>query len=381
MIGSELKNYTWTNVMNMCMGEISDDVDKTQSSIIYDTLSPAVTALMVIVEQMRMVYYNTFISTAQGEYLEKRVEELGLTRIPATNAIRRVYVYDKEGNLTDVDLGTLITPKGSGTLLFALIEKEDVGTYKARCSTEGVVGNEYIGECECITNLTNIGNVMMTDVITSARNEETDTELRQRALESLNVKEFGGNIADYRALVGTDLPNVGQMQVYPRDFGDPILNSTVLSVVNPNGDPMTEEERTAIQEQLDPSTYPGQGHGIVPIGHHPIIVSPTEVATNFSMTITPEPGRTVSELTAAINEKISEYIDELRANWATLNLYYGYTVQALHAQVIAKVLEVEGVLNVTNVVINEVGGEVGHYDYIETKALQEIPVLGTVTLN
>lgn len=380
MIGEQLKNYTWTNLMNMAMGEISDDVDKTQGSIIYDALSPAITCLCVIVEQMRMVYFNTFIATAQGEYLDRRVEELGLERIPATNAIRRVYVYDKEGNLTDVDLGTLITPLGSGTLLFALTEKEDTGIYKARCTTEGTIGNEYIGKCECITNLTNIGNVMMTDVITSARNEENDTELRQRAKESLEALKFGGNIADYRGLVGEELPEVGKMQVYPRAFTDPVTDGIVLSVIDPSGNVMSQEQLTEIQEKLDPSTYPGKGAGIVPIGHHPTVVSPTEKTTDFTMTITPQVGRTVAELTSQIEAKISEYIDSLRDVWANLNSEYGYTLQAIHAQVIAKVLEVEGVLNVTNVIINNVGGEVGYYEYIETKALQEIPVLGTITL-
>ena len=379
-IGDQLRNYTWTNLMNMAMGEVSDDVDKTQGSIIYDALTPAITALSVIVEQMRMTYYNTFIVTAQGEYLDRKVEELGLTRIEATNAIRRVYVYDKDGNLTDIDLGTLITPAGSGTLLFALTEKESVGTYKARCTTAGTVGNEYIGQCECISNLTNIGNVMMTDVITSARNEETDTELRQRAKESLEALEFGGNIAEYRGLVGEELPEVGKMQVYPRAFTDPVTDGIVLSVIDPSGNTMSQEQLTAIQEKLDPSSYPGQGNGLVPIGHHPTVVTPTEKATNFSMTITPQAGRTVAELTAQIEEKISGYIDSLRDVWADLDTNYGYTLQAIHAQVIAKVLEVEGVLNVTNVIINEVGGNIGHYDYTETKTLQEIPVLGTITL-
>ena len=96
---------------------------------------------------------------------------------------------------------------------------------------------------------------------------------------------------------------------------------------------------------------------------------------------TPQAGRTVAELTAQIEAKIAEYVNSLRDVWADLDSNYGYTLQAIHAQVIAKVLEVEGVLNVTNVVINEVGGEVGYYEYVETKALQEIPVLGTITLN
>lgn len=377
----DFSRYTFKNIINMLFGQVPNEYDKKQGGLFYDILTPVANAFSLLVDIVKTAFNNAFIATANGSYLNRIVEGMGITRIEATKAIKRVYVYDKNDNLCDVEIGTLIMTNDDNQLTYSLIEKEATGQYKCECSVFGTIGNTYNGECQALTNNRNVGSVVMTDLIVPARDEETDTELRKRTLDSLNVRPFGGNIADYRSLVGTTLTEVGQMQVYPRDYNDPILNSIVLSVVDPDGHIMTQEQLTTIQETLDPSAYPGQGTGLVPIGHHPIVVSPIEVATNFSMTITPEAGRTVEELRSAIEEKISDYVDNLRDNWAELNADYGYTVQVLHSQVIGEVLKVDGVLNITNVVINDVSSAVGHYDFTETKTTQEIPVLGTITLS
>jgi uncharacterized phage protein gp47/JayE len=381
MIGDILKNYTWTNVMNMCLEQVADDVDKRQGSIIYDTLSPAVTALMVIVEQMRLVYINTFIGTASGEYLDKRVAELGLTRIEATYAKKKVYIYDTDGNLTDLYIGTIIKPKSnSNNETYVLSEKVDTGIYKVECTEAGTSGNTYLGECVGVTNLTNIGTISMTELLESARNEETDEELRLRAYEATQAGTFGGNIQDYRALVGVELTTVGAMQVYPRSYKEGVLDSIVVSVIDNDKLPMTAEQLNSVSEQLDPSEYPGEGRGILPLGHHPKLMTPTQVAINMSMTVTPKAGYTVDGLKSSIETALKSYINDLIDAWANIDYSSDelYTCIVYEAQILASVMAVEGVLNVENITIN---GSASDYKLTETKELQEIPVVGTITIN
>ena len=260
------------------------------------------------------------------------------------------------------------------------MEKIDIGIYKANCATLGKVGNSYIGECDLLANITNIGSVYMNELLFSARDEETDEELRIRIKEASIGSGFGGNIIDYRSLVGTELPTVGQMQVYSRNYGDPILNSIVVSIVDNDNNPFTQEQLDEIKEQLDPSSYPGNGRGMLPFGHHPIVVSPTEKTIDITVTIVPKAGYTTEGLSNAIEQKITEYIESVKHNWAYISNYGAlnlYSVIIYQAQIIAVVLEVEGVLSVNSVIINGVDAD---YELSETKALQEIPEKGIITI-
>ena len=380
MIGDEYKSYTFMQNMNILMNETSDDVDKRQGGLFYDIYTAVANFGALVFNFLRTITLNMHPSTAQGEYLDLHAGDNGLVRFDATNSIRRVYVYDSEGNLIDVDLGTLITPHNNGNLLYSLYEKESVGVYKARCQQVGSKGNEYIGQCDLLDNISNVGTIMMTDIIESARDEENDSALRERIQEAATTKAFGGNIADYRALVGEKLTNISQMQVYPRNFNEPILNSTILSVVDNDNKPLITEALTEIQETLDPSSYPGQGRGLVPIGHHPIVVSPEELEINMSLVIVPQAGYTPEGLATAIEEAIDNYLAEVRDSWADIDYWSEnlYEVIIYQSQVIAKVLEVEGVLSVSSLIINEIDGD---YQLQENKTKQQIPIKGVVIVS
>ena len=381
MIGDEYKNYTFRNIMNILMGETSDEVDKRQAGLFYDIYTAVASFGALIFNFFSSVAKNAHPSTAQGEYLDLCANDVGITRLEATYAVKRVYVYDTDGNLFDIDLGSFITPKGNGNLIYVLTEKESVGTYKARCSTMGRVGNSYIGACDLLGNIQNIGTIYMNELLESARDIETDTELRERIREASLGEGFGGNIVQYRELVGTKLTTVGQMQVYPRSYTEPILNSIVVSVVDNDNEPFAQEQLDEIRELLDPSSYPGGGRGLLPIGHHPIVVNPTKVSVNMSMTIIVASGYTVEGLENAIREAINNYINDVRGNWAYIQDYGAqnlFNVVIYRAQVIAEILKVQGVVAVNDLTINNVADD---YVLTETKALQEIPIVGNIIIS
>lgn len=378
MIGDEYKNYTFSNIMNILMGETSDEVDKRQGGLFYDIYTAVSSFGALVFNALSSVAKSAHPITAQNEYLDLCADDVGIVRLEATNAVKKVYVFDINGEPFDVDLGLFVTPKGNGNLLYALIEKEDVGVYKAQCSTLGKVGNSYIGDCDLLANISNIGSVYMNEVLVSARDEETDEELRIRIKEASIGEGFGGNIIDYRSLVGTKLKTVGQMQVYSRDYGEPILNSIVVSIVDNDYNPFSQTQLDEISELLDPSSYPGGGRGMLPFGHHPLVVSPTEKTIDISLTIVPEPSHTTEELKNDIVNKVSEYINDVRKNWAYISDYGAanlFSVIIYQAQIIAKVLEVDGVLSVSSVIINS---EDADCILSETKALQEIPIIGSI---
>lgn len=374
----ELKNYTFENNMNILMGETPDDVDKRQGGLFFDIYTAVAHFGTLIFSLMSTVYNNFHPATAQGVWLDRCADDVGLKRIEATNAVKRAYIYDREGNLIDLDLGTFIAPVTNPSLYYSLVEKESVGIYKARCTTVGTVGNSYIGQCSSLSNLTTIGQVMMTDLIESARNEETDDELRARIKEASNATSFGGNIAQYRALVGTELTTVGQMQVYPRNITDPIYNGITISVVDNENNIMSAEALDIIKQLLDPIDFSGEGRGLVPMDHSIVVVTPTELTVNFSMSIVVKTGYDAESVKNNIVEKLREFIDEIKDVWADIDytsedLYY---VSINISNAIAKCVAVEGVERVNNLLINNQSTDL---ELIETKALQQLPKFGEVT--
>ena len=66
---------------------VSDDLDKREGSIIYDALAPAAWEMASIYRLLFSAYDEAFISTATGVSLDRRVEEMGITRRDATKAV------------------------------------------------------------------------------------------------------------------------------------------------------------------------------------------------------------------------------------------------------------------------------------------------------
>ena len=81
-----------------------------------------------------------------------------------------------------------------------------------------------------------------------------------------------------------------------------------------------------------------------------------------------------------IEEKIQEYLDTLCKAWGdplkAHQITYAVTVYA--SRIIYSILTIQDVVNVSNVKINGVGGDL---KLAESAELQQVPVLGTVVIN
>lgn len=120
------------------------------------------------------------------------------------------------------------------------------------------------------------------------------------------------------------------------------------------------------------------GLGIVPIGHNLTVVTPSEVVVNIVAVVTLLPGYTVSLLQAKLEEKIEEYFLKLREEWAVSDNWNRYAVTVYVARVNYAILSVDGVSSVYDTTLN---GEARDVELVETEITQQIPILGTVTIN
>ena len=81
-----------------------------------------------------------------------------------------------------------------------------------------------------------------------------------------------------------------------------------------------------------------------------------------------------------IEQKIQDYLKSVCESWgsAIKSQRITYVVAVYSSRIVAAILEIPNIINVTNVLIN---GESGDLILTETAELQQIPSLGVVTIN
>lgn len=381
MIGDFLETYNYEYLLNFALSLVPDNLDKREGSIIYDALAPTCYLLAQQNIRLRAVYQNSFVANAQGESLDLRAQEQGLTRFPATNAVKKVYLIDETNNPTTAPLGSRFSTMSTGEALiyylsdYYRIDNEiQPGYYEATCETAGIKGNDYVGNLILVTNLSNVAQATMSDLIVPARDVETDDELRTRYIEHVNQKSFGGNIAQYREELKS-ISGVGAVQIYPTWNGG---GTTKISVIDTSYNPITPEFITELKTTIDPENHSGEGLGIAPIGHKVTITTPEEVTINIKTNITLESGYMLPQVEDSIKSVLADYIKSLRENWGNGNEINEYSTAIYLARVNAAILSVTGVANVTETTINDSSSDLS---LEENKLTQQLPKLGEVVLN
>lgn len=377
---------SFEKIMDRCLGnKILENVDKRPGSIIYDALAPICLELAEAYVKMDIMEEQTFLSTATGINLDKRAFDYGLSRTPATNALRiaefKKYKMDSDGNfahddkgnkiLIDMDIteGARFTLPEDSSITFEYIGKTD-GYNILKCEQTGTKGNEHVGTILPLIPIKNLIEAKITSTYKPAEDEETDEELRRRVVDSINYSSFGGNIEDYIEKVNA-IDGVGNTKVFPAWQYN---GSVLLSIVDPIFNPITDEFAKNLKEQIDPDEDTGQGVGIAPIGHYVTITTPAKKYVNVSMSVELMNTVTLETIKEDIERKISEYFETVRKSFSqnvNLTIY--------RARIIEKVLELKEVLNVKDVALN---GDFIDVTFIDEGLIgyQYLPYMGEVTI-
>lgn len=377
---------SFEKIMDRCLGnKILENVDKRPGSIIYDALAPICLELAEAYVKMDIMEEQTFLTTATGINLDKRAFDYGLSRTPATNALRIAefkkykmdsdgnFVHDDKGNkiLIDMDIteGARFTLPEDSSITFEYIGKTD-GYNILKCEQTGTKGNEHVGTILPLIPIKNLIEAKITSTYKPAEDEETDEELRERVVDSINYSSFGGNIEDYIEKVNA-IDGVGNTKVFPAWQYN---GSVLLSIVDPIFNPITDEFAKNLKEQIDPDEDTGQGVGIAPIGHYVTITTPVKKYVNVSMSVELMNTATLETIKEDIERKISEYFETVRKSFSqnvNLTIY--------RARIIEKLLELKEVLNVKDVALN---GNFTDVTFIDEGLIghQYLPYIGEVTI-
>lgn len=324
---------------------------------------------------------NSYSQTAVGEYLDMITEGRGIVRKAATPAVRQG-TFD-----APIPTGSLFqTLNGSSSVNFVSGDLiSHVGStyvYELTCQEAGIIGNSYTGPILPVTAINNLTQASIGTIITVGADEETDDALRARYNASFAVASFGGNISSYRNEI-LKISGVGAVQVYPAYNG----GGTVLcSIVDPDYEPAQQALIDTVQNLICPPEDNGNspspnGYGMAPIGAAVTITTATALTIDVTMTVTMETGISFGPTyQTAIEEAINDYLKSAASTWgaALVSNKVEYNVIVYVSRIIAAVLAVEGIANVTDLTVNS-----GTSDLVltETSSTQQVPILGTVTVN
>ena len=380
MIGDYLEIYTFEYLMNQALASVSDDIDKRQGSVIYDALAPACHRLAELYGNLRNVYKDTFAETAEGEMLDLRAAEHGLTRYAATFALKKAYFTDASNNPMAIPLGARFSTLSDISPIIYVVEANHTedgnavpGYYVLRCETPGSAGNEYSGPLTNITHIQGLASATMYDFITAARDEESDKEFRTRYFETVKTRAFAGNRADYKQRV-RDIEGVGDVQVYPVwDGGGTVKLSIVDEMYNPCPDFVDD-----VKNEVDPVEAEGSGLGLAAIGHTVTVVTPMELPIAVTVNVQLSSNYTKGMVTAPIEEALTQYFATVRKEWAKEDDLGNYSLSIFRSRVIGSILNIPGISNVVSVLLN---GAEADIPLTQTAQTQQLPKLGEVTVN
>lgn len=378
----DFSGYTTQAILQALLEQVDDSLDKREGSLIWTALGPVAWWLEGNYMTLNQIQQNGSPFTAAGDSLDNIVALRGLTRKAATAAVRQGTF-----NAEIPEGSTFKTINGADSVIFSsgdlISESNGTYVYEMTCQTAGIIGNSYSGPILPITAIAGLTAASIGTIITEGAEEETDTSLRARFFESFGAQPYGGNIAVYRQAI-LAIAGVGAVQVYPAWQG----GGTVLcSILNSALEPASQALITTVQEEICPPEEGGtapspNGYGIAPIGAAVTITTGTELTLDIAADI--EFNATIVNglelYREAIVAAINEYIATVRSSWGNALTAHeiSYPVTIYAARLIYAILSVPEVVNVTNLTIN---GQSGDVTLTETSALQQVPIVGTVTLN
>lgn len=364
--------------------QVDNSLDKREGSLIQTAIAPGAWWLEGFLLKMAQWQANGRAETASGEALEWITELRGVTRKPATAAVRQG-TFD-----APVSPGsTFKTINGADSVIFAsgsLISSSGTTyVYEMTCQQTGTIGNDYTGQILPITAIPGLSTATIGTIISPGEDEETDSALRARYNETFMAPAYGGNISEYRQAI-LALSGVGAVQVYPANFYNG--GGTVLcSILDSDFMPASQALVSYVQNEICPP-YSGQltpspdGFGVAPVGAAVTITSGTSATVNISFDCTFAAGIQdgVGSYRTDIEAAIEEYFQSVRESWGnpTTQQSISYPVNIYLARVTYAILTVPQVVNVSNLTLN---GSAADLSLTEDKTVQQVPIVGVVTIN
>ncbi|WP_256758703.1 baseplate J/gp47 family protein [Cohnella sp. WQ 127256] len=363
-----LSEQTEEAIRDRMLNLVPVDLDKSEGSYIWDSLSPAAYQLYRASEWAKEVLQRGFAMTTFGPYLRMRCEEHGVIPRPPVAATGSVKITGTVG--TVIPLGTLVATPADEITDTQSIEYETTASVTLNSQGEanvpikaveaGVVGNVPIGVISLLVHslsgVASISNVVATSGGTA---EESDESLLSRFLIKVRQPGTSGNKADYLQWA-LEIPGVSAAQVEPLFNG---AGTVRVFILDANKQAPNQTIVDAVQEYIAPAV--GQGEGKAPIGANVTVSAAVEVPINVSVQITLASGSTLSEVKAMFEAGLKAYLEQL----AFVDPLVRYN------RIAAILLDIPPIIDFINLTVN--GSESANVEV----QIGQVAVIGTVSIS
>lgn len=347
-------------IIEELLSYVPDDVDKRESSVIYQALAPVAMYLQEVYADLKYVWDGIFIDGLTGTDLDAKVAERALERKPATATLIKAKYEPTTVQFSGSERFSITSDSGE-VIWFCQADTGEMydlneGEMLLVCETDGEVGNIPEGDLLPDTTVTGLERIYIWQILEYGSEEETDEALRQRYYDSFSYQTFGGNIADYEKWM-LEQDGVEACEVVPFwkgvtntavtcNGGHAIAGGTVgIYFVASGYTKPTQKLIDTVQNAIDPPMYAGQGKGIAPIGHVVTIMGTEEEGISVATRLEFEDGYEFSGVKSQLEKTLDAYLTELSVKW-------GSTIVVRIAEIESRFLDINGVVDVGGTTIN-----------------------------
>lgn len=375
-LADELEAQNYDYWLNLMLDNVPNDLDKREGSIIYDALAPAA---MVSAQQslsLANIIRETYIKTAQGEFLDYRAVEHGTSRYTATNTEVKAKFNNDDGKPVNVEVGDRFASIAESPIFYTVIKANGDGTAEMQAEEAGTSANSYLGQILPVTPNDNLAWAEIIEITIPARDEENDEHLRARLLNTNSWVAYGGNVADYLDMT-SKISDVGATQVYPVWNG---AGTVKLVILNNDLMPASQTLIKKVKEKIDPEESITQGYGLAPIDHRVTVVAPETFTVNITMNVTTAENTNIDTIRTNIKASLEELFKSLRKDWSVIDSVTGrgYKLTVYRSKILSRVMTLEGVANAT---MPQLNGKDEDLQLVFNNTTSQLPVLGEVTVN
>lgn len=353
-------DMSFESILERMLDRVPNTLDKREGSIIYDALAPAAAELMQMYIALEYCFNQSFVDSAEGDYLTRLCAQFGVERKSPTYTIAKGVFLDGEGNPFNVEIGSRYNLEDYN---YVVVEQISEGTYKMQCEQEGNIKNITYGNMIPMDYVKGLATARLTEILIPGEDEESDESLRYRYYEYVRNPAYGGNIADYKREVKL-IDGVGQVKVYPVWNGG---GTVKLVLLDSDGNVPTDGLISTVQQIVDPPLNQGDGLGIAPIGHVVTVRGAESVSMTITTRLTLSNDYELEDVKLSVQKVINDYLLELRNNWENSDII----VRLAHID--TRILDVDGVIDVEDTRINNLASNLILSD-------EQVPILQEVTL-
>jgi uncharacterized phage protein gp47/JayE len=354
-----LTDQTQSTILSNMLNNVPDDIDKTEGSYIWDSLSPVSIELANAALWAQEVLKRGFAETTFGTYLDLRCHEHGIERNPPVQAIGTVTFTGTPGVV--IPAGTKVSTESTTTnpaIIFSTTTDTTIGTNGTATANiladvGGIAGNLPTGAIKLMfTPVTGVASVTNPAPTYNGLDEESDADLLARLLTKVRYPGTSGNKNDYMNWALAN-PNVGGVQVIPLWNGPGTVKVVLVGTDKKPADSNTVQ---AVQADI------GQK---APIGASVTVVPATAVNVNVSATVTLASGTNISDVQNVFNQALDTYL---------AGVTFSNDLVVRYSRIGMLLLDIQGVLDFSNLTVNNGTANI-------TLLPDESAVRGTVVIN